>query len=118
MNDRIAFVAGAARGVTAHVADVRDPAQLEQCVAETVDRSGRLDVVTACAVSPGATRTVMLEATAAIHPLPDSAVLASHQLLRRLLDPDEVAAAIGFCCSREGAVVNDSVVHADGGFTP
>jgi len=199
--------------VTAHVADVRDHAQLEQCVADTLERWGRLDVavaaasviaggkplwetdpeqfdllldvdlrgvwntaaavvpamlegpdpsgcrfvavasaaathglfhlagynaakhavvglvkglaadlvgtgVTACAVSPGSTQTDMLEATAAIYGLPDSAVFTSNQLLRRLLDPDEVAAAIAFCCSREGAVVNGSVVHADGGFSP
>jgi len=199
--------------VTAHVADVRDPAQLGQCVAETVDRWGRLDVavaaasaiaggmplwetdsdqldllldmdlrgvwntaaaavpamlagldpsgcrffavasaaathglfhlagynavkhavvglvkglaadlvgtgVTACAVSPGSTQTNMLDATAAIYGLPDSTTFASHQLLRRLIAPDEVAAAIAFCCSREGAVVNGSVVHSEGGFTP
>ncbi|MBZ5739451.1 mycofactocin-coupled SDR family oxidoreductase [Nocardioides mangrovi] len=73
--------------------------------------------VTACAVSPGSTRTPMLDATAAIYGLPDPETFASHQLLRRLLGPDEVAATIAFCCSREGAVLNGSVVHADGGFS-
>ena len=43
---------------------------------------------------------------------------ASSQLLRRLIDPDEIAATIAFCCSREGAVLNGSVVSADEGFTP
>ena len=74
--------------------------------------------VTACAVSPGSTRTPMLSATAALYDLPDVDAFADSQLLRRLLDPDEVAAAVAFCCSREGAVVNGSVVHADGGFRP
>ena len=72
--------------------------------------------VTAAAVSPGSTRTPMLDATAALYDLADPTDLAAHQLLRRLLEPDEVAAAIGFCCSLEGAVVNGSVISADGGF--
>jgi NAD(P)-dependent dehydrogenase (short-subunit alcohol dehydrogenase family) len=73
--------------------------------------------VTAVAVSPGSTRTAMLEATAGLYGLPDAEAFASHQLLRRLLEPDEIAAAVAFCCSREGAVLNGSVVHADGGFS-
>lgn len=73
--------------------------------------------VTAVAVSPGSTRTPMLDATAALYGLPDTQVFSAHQLLRRLIEPEEVAAAIAFCCSREGGVVNGSVVHADGGFS-
>lgn len=72
---------------------------------------------TACAVSPGSTRTPMLDATAALYGLDDAEVFADHQLLRRVLDPDEVAAAVAFCCSPEAAVLNGSVVHADGGFS-
>lgn len=74
--------------------------------------------VTACAVSPGSTRTPMLEATAALYGLPDVEAFAENQLLRRILDPDEVAATIAFCCSREAAALNGSVVQADGGFAP
>jgi SDR family mycofactocin-dependent oxidoreductase len=73
--------------------------------------------VTASAVSPGATRTPMLDATADLYGLPDAESFAAHQLIRRLLEPEEVAAAIAFCCSREGVVVNGSVVRADGGFS-
>jgi len=72
--------------------------------------------ITAAAVSPGATATPVLDATAALYPDASAADLASHQLLQRALDPDEVAAAVAFCCSRDGAVVNGSVVAADGGF--
>ncbi|MFY0406144.1 mycofactocin-coupled SDR family oxidoreductase [Solicola sp. PLA-1-18] len=72
--------------------------------------------VTAVAVSPGSTRTSMLDATAALYDLDDPEPLASSQLVRRLLDPSEVAAAVAFCCSHEGAVLNGSVVAADGGF--
>lgn len=73
---------------------------------------------TACAVSPGSTRTPMLGATAALYGLDDVEDFAANQLIRRVLDPDEVAATIAFCCSREGGVLNGSVVHADGGFAP
>lgn len=73
---------------------------------------------TACAVSPGSTRTPMLEATAALYGLDDVDAFADNQLIRRILDPAEVAATIAFCCSREAAVLNGSVVHADGGFAP
>lgn len=69
---------------------------------------------TAAAVSPGSTRTPMLTRTAELYDVPESD-LAAAQLLGRLLDPDEVAAAIAFCCSVAGAAVNASVVHADGG---
>ena len=72
--------------------------------------------VTAAAVSPGSTRTEMLTASADIYGLGSREQLAVHQLVKRLLDPDEVAAAIAFCCSPEGGVVNGSVLHADGGF--
>lgn len=71
--------------------------------------------VTAVAVSPGSTRTPMLEQTAALYDT-DVAALADHQLLRRPLEPEELAATIAFCCSPAGAVLHGGVVHADGGF--
>lgn len=74
--------------------------------------------VTAVAVSPGSTRTDMLDATAGLYGVPDPQVFTSNQLLRRLLEPEEIAATIAFCCSVEGGVLNGSVVHADGGFRP
>jgi SDR family mycofactocin-dependent oxidoreductase len=74
--------------------------------------------VTAVAVSPGSTNTPMLDQTAELYGVSDPVIFSNNQLLRRLLDPAEVAAAIAFCCSVEGAVLNGSVVHADGGFRP
>ena len=71
--------------------------------------------VTAVAVSPGSTDTAMLRATADLYDATTDD-LAAHQLLRRALRPDEVAATLVFCCSREAAVLNGSVVSADGGF--
>lgn len=72
--------------------------------------------VTAVAVSPGSTRTPMLDATAGIYELDEVEDFASSQLIRRLITPTEIAATIAFCCSVEGAVLNGSVVSADGGF--
>ena len=73
--------------------------------------------VTAVAVSPGSTETEMLKATAALYGVAYLDEFASSQLVRRLLQPEELAATIAFCCSREGAVLNGSVVDASGGFT-
>jgi SDR family mycofactocin-dependent oxidoreductase len=69
----------------------------------------------AIAVAPGSTDTPMLAATADLY---DSTPqdLADHQGIRRLLQPEEIAAAIALCCSPAGAALNGSVVRADGGF--
>ncbi|WP_107773272.1 mycofactocin-coupled SDR family oxidoreductase [Nocardioides sediminis] len=72
--------------------------------------------VTASAVSPGSTDTDMLRATAELYDVPVDE-LVHHQLIRRAIDPAEVAAAIAFCASPAGGVVNGTVLHADGGFT-
>jgi len=72
--------------------------------------------VTAVAVSPGSTNTSMLSATAELYGLSDPNELAESQLLRRTIDPAEMAATIAFCCSLEGGILNGSVVAADGGF--
>ncbi|MFC4535714.1 mycofactocin-coupled SDR family oxidoreductase [Sphaerisporangium dianthi] len=74
--------------------------------------------MTAVAVSPGSTRTRMLAATAGMYGLDGVDDFASSQLLRRLIEPGEIAATIAFCCSPEGGVLNGSVVSADGGFAP
>lgn len=71
--------------------------------------------VTACAVSPGSTETAMLGATAGLYDV-GTAELADHQLLKRPITPEEVAGAIAYAASREGAVLNGSVLNADGGF--
>lgn len=71
--------------------------------------------VTACAVAPGSTRTAMLGRTAEVYGLGDVEEFAPHQLLHRLIEPEEIAATLAFACSREAAVLNGSVVSADGG---
>ncbi|MEP7016933.1 MAG: mycofactocin-coupled SDR family oxidoreductase [Actinomycetota bacterium] len=73
--------------------------------------------VTANAVSPGSTRTPMLSATAALYGLEDPEELSHHQLVERLLEPAEVAAAICWLCSEQASAMTGSVLHADGGLT-
>ncbi len=74
--------------------------------------------VTACAVAPGSTATPMLQATAGLYELDGTDGFADSQLLRRLLDPDEIAATLAFCCGPDAAVLNGGLVQADGGFSP
>jgi len=71
--------------------------------------------VVAVVVSPGATRTPMLDATAALYGLDDPAELAANGI-GRVLEPAEVAATIGHVCSPAGAALHGSVVAVDGGF--
>jgi SDR family mycofactocin-dependent oxidoreductase len=72
--------------------------------------------VTAVAVSPGSTRTAMLEATAALYGLDDVEDFTTSQLQGRLVEPEEVASLIAYCCSPHGGVANGSVMSAEGGF--
>jgi len=72
--------------------------------------------VTAVAVSPGATRTAMLAATARLYGGDRPEDFAESSRLRRLIEPDEIARTLVFCASREAAVLNGSVIDAAGGF--
>jgi SDR family mycofactocin-dependent oxidoreductase len=74
--------------------------------------------VRANAVCPGSTRGVMLEASAALYDLSDQDAFAEQQLLRRLLEPDEVAAAIAWLCGPGGSALTGAVLPVDGGLTP
>jgi NAD(P)-dependent dehydrogenase (short-subunit alcohol dehydrogenase family) len=60
----------------------------------------------------------MLTATAALYDLPSVEEFARNQLVQRLLEPDDVAATIAFCCGPDAEALNGTVVHADGGFRP
>jgi SDR family mycofactocin-dependent oxidoreductase len=73
--------------------------------------------ITATAVSPGSTRTAMLDATADLYDLRDVEEFSQHQLIERLLVPEEVAAAVCWLCGEGSSAITGTVVHADGGFT-
>lgn len=71
--------------------------------------------VTAVTVSPGATRTPMLERTAALYGMESVEEFRRSNHLRRILEPEELAQTVAFCCSAEGGILNGSVVVATGG---
>ena len=73
--------------------------------------------VAAVAVSPGATSTSMLAATAALYDLNDVSALADGHLVGRILLPAEIADTVRWLCSPSSSAITGTVIHADGGFT-
>lgn len=73
--------------------------------------------VTANVVSPGSTRTPILEASARIYGLESGEGFASNQPLGRLIEPSEVAAAISWLCSPAASAMTGANVAVDAGMT-
>ena len=73
--------------------------------------------VLANAVCPGSTRGSMLAASAAVYDLSDQEDFAGQQLVRRLLEPGEVAAAVVWLCSPAASALTGAVLPVDGGLT-
>jgi SDR family mycofactocin-dependent oxidoreductase len=73
--------------------------------------------VTANTVSPGSTRTPILEASARVYGLESAESFAAQQPLGRLIEPSEVAAAISWLCSPAASAVTGADLRVDGGMT-
>ncbi len=71
--------------------------------------------VTVNAVSPGSTRTPLLDESARLYGLPSADDFAAQQPLHRLLDPVEVAAAIAYLCAESSGGITGAVLAVDGG---
>lgn len=71
--------------------------------------------VTANAVSPGSTRTAMLEESARLYGLESGESFSAQQPLGRLLDPDEVAAMLVWLASEAASGLTGAAVPVDGG---
>jgi SDR family mycofactocin-dependent oxidoreductase len=71
--------------------------------------------ITANAVSPGSTRTAMLDESARLYGLDGAERFARQQPIERLLAPDEVATALAFLAGAAGAGITGAVVPVDGG---
>lgn len=73
--------------------------------------------VTANAVCPGSTRGAMLAASAGIYDLPGQESFAAQAMLRRLLEPGEVAAVVAWLCGPGATAMTGAVIPADAGLT-
>jgi SDR family mycofactocin-dependent oxidoreductase len=73
--------------------------------------------VTANTVSPGSTRTPILEASARVYGLDSGEAFALQQPLGRLIEPTEVAAAIAWLCSPAASAVTGADLRVDAGMT-
>jgi SDR family mycofactocin-dependent oxidoreductase len=71
--------------------------------------------VTASCVSPGSTRTPVLDESARLYGLADVEHFARQQPLERLLEPDEVAAALVWLAGPHSSGVTGADVAVDGG---
>jgi len=72
--------------------------------------------VTVNAVAPGATDTAILAPSAAIYGI-EPADFAVHHPIGRLVQPGEVADAVGWLCGRDRDAVTGVVLPVDGGMT-
>lgn len=73
--------------------------------------------VTANAVAPGSTRTAIIEASAAAYNTDVDSFAAHQRPIGRLIEPDEIAAAVAYLCSESAGAVTGVVLPVDGGMT-
>jgi NAD(P)-dependent dehydrogenase (short-subunit alcohol dehydrogenase family) len=71
--------------------------------------------ITANVVCPGSTATDMLKASAAVYGLTSEEEFSQHHLLARLLQPEEIAAAIVFLCGPGSSGMTGGVIAVDAG---
>ncbi|HUA72398.1 MAG TPA: mycofactocin-coupled SDR family oxidoreductase [Solirubrobacteraceae bacterium] len=73
--------------------------------------------VSANAICPGSTRGVMLAASAEVYDLTGEEDFASQHLIRRLIEPSEVAEAVAWLCGPAASALTGAVLPVDGGLT-
>ena len=73
--------------------------------------------ITANAVLPGSTDTMLLNHSAEIYGIDDPARFAEHHVDRRIVRPEEVAAAVAWLCSPACSALTGAAIPADAGMT-
>ena len=73
--------------------------------------------VTANAVSPGSTRTAALNASAELYDMTDTSGFVDQQPVGRLLEPEEIAAALAWVAGPDSGAMTGSVMVVDGGLS-
>ncbi|MCY4102108.1 MAG: mycofactocin-coupled SDR family oxidoreductase [bacterium] len=73
--------------------------------------------ITANAVLPGSTDTMLLTHSAEVYGIDDPARFADHHVDHRIIGPEEVAAVVAWLCSEASGALTGAAVPADGGMT-
>jgi SDR family mycofactocin-dependent oxidoreductase len=73
--------------------------------------------ITANAIAPGSTDTAMLVESARLYRMADRSAFGGQQVVRRLLDPAEVADVLVWLAGPAGAAITGAVVPVDGGLS-
>lgn len=73
--------------------------------------------ITANAVLPGSTDTMLLTHSAEIYGIDDPARFADHHVEHRIVRPAEVAAVVAWLCSESSSALTGAAVPADAGMT-
>jgi SDR family mycofactocin-dependent oxidoreductase len=73
--------------------------------------------VTANVVSPGSTRTAILEASAQVYGLENGEAFGAQQPIGRLIEPMEIAQSITWLCSPASSAITGADLAVDGGMT-
>ncbi len=73
--------------------------------------------ITVNAVCPGSTRTQMLEDSSKVFGGLNPDIFSALHLTKRLIEPEEIAAAVGFLCSPQGSGITGALIPVDHGFT-
>jgi SDR family mycofactocin-dependent oxidoreductase len=73
--------------------------------------------VTAVAVSPGSTRTPILDQSAVLYGLAGAEAFAAQQPIERLIEPEEIAATIAWLATAGADAVTGTEVAVDGGLS-
>ncbi|HEX4107133.1 MAG TPA: mycofactocin-coupled SDR family oxidoreductase [Solirubrobacteraceae bacterium] len=73
--------------------------------------------ITANAVAPGSTRTAALEASAALYGLENVEEFALHHRVPRLVEPEEIGAALAWLCDEGAGAITGALIAVDAGMT-